>query len=183
MFENIKQFQEIRFSTCEGCLNNCCSNGHSIMTPLILEDIRSIYTYFPIYFAAIDRKIRLVMLLSGKNISCPYLKDQKCTIYDIRPSMCRLYPITPFYDEIFLDTSCKAVGEYGSMISAHGVIKDDFYNERLNDFALKFAATESFISKFSYSLEVVDEIQGISLFDYTGNKTNEILDMIRFSRK
>lgn len=181
MYANIKDFEKIHFSSCEGCEDSCCSSSMFIMAPLILEDIELVYNYFPIYFASIDDEIRLVIIMSGKEDHCPYLKDNKCAIYDSRPPTCHLYPLSPYFDEIFIDTACKAVGLDGIPISNGGEVTKEFYNKRFDNFLSKLNNTKQYISQRENELKYADEILGIKLYNYVGDLQDSYKEMIESS--
>ncbi|MBN2190201.1 MAG: YkgJ family cysteine cluster protein [Candidatus Aureabacteria bacterium] len=49
---------------------------------------------------------------------CPFYADGKCSIHDIRPTICRVYPMYPYINddgklEIDIDDECPAVKELG----------------------------------------------------------------------
>ena len=178
MFANIKDFKTLHFSSCDKCIESCCSSSKFVMAPLILEDIKLVYNHFPIYFASIDNEIRLVIIMSGKESHCPYLKDGKCSIYNERPPTCRLYPLSPYYNEILIDTSCKAVGMQGKLISEDGICTEEFYNKRLDNFLYKLNDTKLYISRRKNDLKYMDEISGIKLYNYIGQIKDSYIKMI-----
>lgn len=182
MYANIKDFEKIHFSSCDGCEDSCCTSSKFIMAPLILEDIELVYNYFPIYFASIDNEMRLVIIMSGKEDHCPYLEDNKCAIYDNRPPTCRLYPLSPYFDEIVVDTSCKAVGTNGIPISNGGEVTKEFYNKRFDNFLSKLQDTKLYISQREKDLKCVDEILGIKLYNYVGDLSDPYKEMIESSK-
>jgi Fe-S-cluster containining protein len=183
MYININDLEKIHFSSCDGCLDSCCSSSKFIMAPLILEDIKEVYNHFPIFFASIDNETRLVMILGAKESNCPYFEEDKCSIYEQRPPACKLYPLSPYYDEILIDTSCNAVGSLGDIVSKNGKCTDKFYYERFDNFITKISKTKEYINKRENKLDEVDEIVGIKIFNYIGEMQDEHQEMISSSQK
>ncbi|WP_294966517.1 YkgJ family cysteine cluster protein [Sulfurimonas sp.] len=147
MYININDLEKIHFASCDGCLGSCCSSSKFIMAPLILEDIKEVYNHFQIFFASIDNETRLVMILGGKESTCPYFEEDKCSIYEQRPPACKLYPLSPYYDEILINTSCSAVGSLGDIVSQNGKCTDKFYYKRFDNFTTKLSKTKEYINK------------------------------------
>jgi len=110
MYVDIKYLDKLKFNNCENCYE-CCKK---LMALLILEDFKKVYNYFPILIAKFDF-LKPVMLLSNDKY-CPYLKNEKCSIYENRPPACRIYPYSPWYDKILLDISCDGIGIKGEKI-------------------------------------------------------------------
>ena len=125
MYADINHLELIKFNGCDGC-TECCKS--KLMAPLILEDFKKVYKYFPILIAKLDT-YKPVMLLSNET-SCPYLKKDKCSIYEKRPPACKIYPYSPWYDSILLDLSCKGVGIKGEALP---LTKEEFYNSKFFD--------------------------------------------------
>ncbi|WP_456470394.1 YkgJ family cysteine cluster protein [Caminibacter sp.] len=125
MYANIKHLHLLKFNNCENC-TECCKN--KFLAPLILEDFEKVYEYFPIVIAKLDT-FKPVMLLSTEK-ECPYLQDEKCSIYEQRPPACKIYPFSPWYDSILLDLSCPGVGVYGSFLP---LTKKEFYSSSFFD--------------------------------------------------
>jgi hypothetical protein len=115
------------------------------------------------------------MLLSKDDKSgCEYFKEGKCTIYDTRPPGCKLYPFSPFNDDILLDTSCPAVNdtEQGDFLASTEQINNNFYHDRLNDFNDKRKNTEYILTLCTQSEDDVSSLgifNNIELFKYSGS--------------
>ena len=108
MRENIEKIPPLYFSSCENC-SECCE-GKFFLAPLVLEDFDKVRDYFEIRAVVLNNEIIPVILLTdGEGGSCPYLENGKCSIYNRRPPACKIYPFSPFYDDIFIDISCKGV--------------------------------------------------------------------------
>jgi len=140
------------------------------MAPLILDDFKKVYKYFPILIAKLDT-FRPVMLLSN-GISCPYLKDNLCSIYEKRPPACKIYPFSPWYDKILLDISCKGVGIKGEFLPlTHKEFKKSkFYEERFENINYKLKRTNNWINNTFFNFYAT--IQNIKL--YKIYKNNDI---------
>jgi hypothetical protein len=143
MYVDINHLELLKFKGCEGCIE-CCKKP---MAPLILEDFDKVYKYFPILIAELDT-FKPVMLLSNE-ISCPYLKNGQCTIYENRPPACRIYPYSPWYDKILLDLGCNGVGTEGKQIplTKEEFFKSGFYEERFENINTKILKTQKWLKK------------------------------------
>lgn len=142
MFVDIRHLELLKFKGCKEC-TECCKKP---LAPLILEDFKKIYNYFPILIAKLDY-LRPVMLLSNE-ISCPYLNNGKCTIYENRPPACKIYPYSPWYDKILLDLSCSGVGCEGEYLPLNKkeFYNSSFYEERFEKINKKIEATHKWLS-------------------------------------
>ncbi len=186
MYKNLREASQLRFSDCQGCQESCCDGSRFILAPLILDDFQYVYKKFLIAFAVIDGRMRALMLLSNRYSPCIYYKEGKCTIYDERPPACVIYPYTPFYDEILIDTSCPAVGLQGSEMvipapTVHEQMHKDFFHERMVDFADKLADTDIFLEKLRFEFRPIFEIDGIKLLEYMGDQKNSYIQMHKAS--
>ena len=94
-FENVKN-STYTFGSCDICDAQCCDgNRGSIFSQLILEDFEPVHKNFPILFSIGELGyLKPVVLLSNGNGFCRYIKDMKCVIYDERPSICKIYPLS-----------------------------------------------------------------------------------------
>ncbi len=159
MYADINHLKLIKFNGCDGC-TECCKS--KLMAPLILEDFEKVYKYFPILIAKLDT-YKPVMLLSNKT-SCPYLKEDKCSIYENRPPACKIYPYSPWYDSILLDLSCKGIGIEGFPLptSKEDFVKSNFYEERFENITDKLENTLKWTK--TLKLEHYAKIQNINLY-------------------
>ena len=70
---------------CDGCLKNCCKTSTLVLSEKDLEFFLSkfedlkYFKYGP--FIVLDEP-------------CPCFKENKCSIYDQRPTICKIYPYT-----------------------------------------------------------------------------------------
>ena len=180
---NVEGF-DFYFSGCESCDKRCCDGraGYAI-TPLIVDDFEEVYKNFPIVFASINDVFRPIMLLNDGNSTCSYLDEKgMCSIYENRPPSCKLYPISPYFDEVFIDSSCPGVGgEATDMeIVKNGKVSSEFYHKRLENFSQKLQKTSDFMKDLveeENSFEVIGEVSGVILFKYIGLKSNKYVKM------
>ena len=142
-FENVEN-RSFTFGSCETCEANCCDGRKgSVMAPINIEDFQSVSQYFPIAFILGELGfIQPVVLLNNAKKFCPYVKDHRCTIYENRPSICRIYPLSPTLDNrLFIDTNCPAVNEQGNYIVKEGVVQEPFMDEKLENHQIKCVQT------------------------------------------
>jgi Fe-S-cluster containining protein len=163
MRENINNLSQLYFRGCENC-SECCE-GKFFLAPLILEDFDKVKKYFEIRAIILDEIIPVMLLTDGKN-PCKYLKDNRCSIYEERPPACKIYPFSPFYDDIFIDLSCPAVGDVGDKLPTNKkeYFKSDFFEERFINFKIKRENTINFMK--CQKLIFDKEIKGIKLYKF-----------------
>ena len=186
MYINIEEAKGLCFSDCQTCTTSCCDGGRFIVAPLVMEDFKSVYEKFLIAFALIDDKLRVVMLISNRNKPCIYYKDKRCTIYEERPPACVLYPYTPYFDEVLIDTACEAVGDVGLSLTQDAdklleKVHPSFYHKRLEGFSSKLEVTQEFLDNLDNNFEAIVDIEGITLMSYVGKEDNEFLKMHKAS--
>jgi len=102
------------FNGCDACDAKCCNGARgSVYAPITLEDFDSVYQNFAIVFSFGDLGYPKSHILLNDGINyCKYLKNNKCTIYENRPSPCKTYPLSPtIFDEPYIDTGCPSVSE------------------------------------------------------------------------
>jgi Fe-S-cluster containining protein len=185
MFKNILETKELFFNNCDTCQSNCCSTGRISLAPLVINDFKEVYPHFPILFGEIDGNLKALMMINDGQSDCRYLSNGKCTIYDDRPPACKMYPISPYFDQIYIDVDCHAVGVVGDAIVKDGQINSNFYHNRIIDFPTKLAFTHAFLSTINNSLEFVLQIKNtdIKLYKYVGIINNEHIQMHKKSLK
>jgi len=159
LYINIKHLHLLKFNNCKEC-SECCKN--KFLAPLVLEDFEKVYQYFPILIAKLDT-LKPVMLLSNE-ISCPYLKNETCSIYENRPPACRIYPFSPWYDSILLDISCKGVGIEGEALplSKNEFINSKFFDTRIENIESKLIQTQKWLN--NQNLKYFATFKEIELF-------------------
>ena len=161
MRENILKLPPLYFAGCGEC-SECC-DGKFFLAPLILEDFEKVEKYFEIRAIVLDEIIPVMLLTDGEN-GCKYLKNGKCEIYNNRPPACKIYPFSPFYDDIFIDLSCKAIGIEGKKLPCNKeeYINSEFFEERFIDFRKKRQKTIEYMK--TKKLIFDKEIKGIKLY-------------------
>lgn len=156
------------------------------MAPLILEDFQYVYKNFLIAFAVFEGRVKAVMLLSNQLRPCLYYKEGRCSIYETRPPACRMYPYTPYFDDVFIDTTCDAVGSEGFPMfdpdtSRSAPIPEAFYDKRFEEFSDKLADTDIFLDKLGFEFRPILEIGGVKLLEYLGEQQNSFIQMHKAS--
>ena len=181
-YVSITEIDRLNFSSCEGCRSSCCDGARFLFAPLILEDFEEVYRHFPIVFGNIVDEWRALLLFSVKDGPCRYYKEGACEIYAHRPPACRLYPLTPFYEDVLIDTSCHAISsEQGKFLASKEQISSDFYHKRLEGFEVKLQETQAYLNALGESFEPLSMIGGIAVCGYRGEKDDEFLQMHRSS--
>jgi Fe-S-cluster containining protein len=179
---------DFTFDGCSGCRANCCNGEMGFAaSPLILEDFKAVYEHFPILFGLNDSRLGAYVLLNDGTSHCRYYDNEQngCTIYENRTPACRLYPVSPYFENIMIDTECPAVKEEGgTVLCRDGKLESEFYTDRLTDFPEKLAATE----KYLHTLLTVPEnftpigaVSGLPLFIHKDVPGDLFLEMHRFS--
>ncbi len=180
---NIKG-NDLFFSGCAMCDKRCCDGRTGFaMAPLIVDDFKEVYKHFPIVFGNVNEVFRPLMLLNDGNSPCSYLDENgQCRIYEKRPPACKLYPLSPFFDEIYIDTNCPSVNNetVGECIVADGKVQKRFYHERLQDFSQKLEKTSEFMKelvKNPEDFEPLGEVKGVLLYKYIGDSNDPLVLM------
>ena len=180
MFVNIKDVGETYFSSCENCQNDCCSAPLVSLAPLILEDIEYAYKNFLIQFAYINNELRLLMVINRGEGSCKYFIDRRCSIYEERPPACRMFPISPYFDQFFISSDCSALSsnkDSGELICDEENISPNFYHPRVENFIEKLDRTREFLNKVENDLEPTITVAGVKLYKYVGDLDDDYIKM------
>jgi len=96
--------ESFRFECHKGlsCFTKCCSDVNIILTPLdilqLSRELKITTTEFldKYTLAPITKDLELPVLLLKMNDDdkkCPFLEEDGCSVYDVRPWSCRMYPI------------------------------------------------------------------------------------------
>ena len=178
MYVNIKDMNLLRFKGCDNCTTNCCDGSRISLSPLILDDFYEVYENFAIGFAKIETDIKPVVILNDGKSSCKYNINNKCTIYDIRPPACKMYPISPYIDgNIYVDVSCEAVGMSGEFLCDSNGFSDAFYHKRVQNITHKLRLTFEWTQKISDNLVPLVKIKDIMIFKYNGDINDQYIQM------
>ena len=169
-FENIND-NAYSFGSCDTCNANCCDGSKNIIhSPLTLEDFEEVVNFFPILFIYGELGyIRPVILLTNGKDFCKYIKDLKCSIYENRPSVCKVYPLSPHItDEIFIDITCPSVLKEEGFTTKNDKIFKTFNDDSFNNYSDKYINTHSYFSPFNKkeNLEFVININGNKFYKF-----------------
>lgn len=143
---------DFTFNSCETCDAKCCkSSSGTIFSQLILEDFEIVFENFPILFTIGDLGfLKPVVLLTNGKDNCRYLQNNQCTIYEKRPSVCRIYPLSPHLtNEVFIDLLCPTVNQGGEFIIKNGVVEDKFHHPFLDNYQNKYIKMHQHFEKFN----------------------------------
>ena len=175
-FEKVEK--EYYFAGCEGCEVNCCERFKFI--PLILEDFKEVYQFFPIFFSFFDNEIIPIIELGEDR--CRYFKNNRCEIYEFRPPGCKTYPIIPYFDEILVDISCPAVGNDGEFLVSKEKINPKFFHKRIENLTKKRENTLNLTNSIKDDL-VFFKNNVLDLYIYPKKTDNEYLKLHQKSIK
>lgn len=100
MYENIMQTEPLKLKIlkkikCKKC-GWCCKNQSAMLT---IEDVKRLTIYFKYSYDQfsekyLDERMKIPYLKSP----CPFLdSDNKCSIYHVRPKVCKIYPFVDFF--------------------------------------------------------------------------------------
>lgn len=179
-FVNIKD-NNLFFSGCSTCEGNCCNGAKGFsLSPLILEDFEEVYKNFAIVFSVANNELKAFVVLNNGKGHCKYYINNQCSIYEQRTPACKLYPISPYFDEILIDTECPSINhEYGESISHNGNLNTKFYTERLTNFHEKLKKTTQFYATLDdiNAFKLLGYISEMPLFTYTKQIENKYIEM------
>ena len=171
------------FSSCEGCPAKCCDGKEgTIFSQLILDDFEVVSKNFPILFTFGEMGyLKANILFSDGKSFCPYITNYQCTIYNERPSICRVYPLSPNLDDkVYIDDSCPAINnEFGMDIVVNGKVTDNFKYPTLENYQDKFIDTHLYLEQFNdkNNFEEVIKIKNISFYKYIGKSTDTYINI------
>lgn len=131
IFKNIVEIEPMKIKIlkkikCKKC-GWCCRAQNAMLTP---EDIRRLLAHFKcnyeeFYEKYLDKKMKIPYLKSP----CPFLIENNCTVYHIRPKVCKIYP---FIDFLLVIKPCLLGEEILNIIIENGgSIKEN--NDNGND--------------------------------------------------
>ncbi|MEO1923397.1 MAG: YkgJ family cysteine cluster protein [Nautiliaceae bacterium] len=165
MYANIKHLHLLKFNNCENC-TECCKN--KFLAPLVLDDFEKVCDYFPIVIAKLE-VFKPVMLLSTEK-GCPYLQNDKCSIYEQRPPACKIYPFSPWYDSILLDLSCPGVGTQGLFLplTKKEFCSSSFFDERVINIKQKLINTAKWLE--NKKITPIGSVKNIEIFQISNPK-------------
>lgn len=176
------------FSSCDGCEALCCDGSKNILyAQIILSDFEQISKYFPILFifGELGFAKPVVVLTNGKDF-CKYITNNRCTIYEERPSICRVYPLSAHIDnETYIDEFCPGVSWNTNKTVNNEKITKDFDNEILNDYQDKYIQTHNQFEQYRQeeNFELVMTINGVKFFKFNKDFDDEYLKIHHESLK
>jgi Fe-S-cluster containining protein len=105
-------------SICIECGAHCCRDGGAVATN---EEVLAILNAgYPDYFEVVSEDVRITSW--QENGDCPYLHDNTCSVYEVRPLRCRAYPILQIASgEVFL--SLCPLGQHLSHSEMRGYVR------------------------------------------------------------
>lgn len=170
------------FTSCDTCDARCCDGKQgSIYAQIILDDFEKIYKNFSILFTFGELGyLKPVVLLSNGKDHCIYIKDFKCTIYDERPSICKLYPLSANLDNhIYFDMNCPAISDFGVPLVENNHVMPAFNSNILEDYQNSYILTHQEFVPFNKeeNFELVTIINNESFYKYIGSSNNTYMRM------
>ena len=169
--------KNIKFGDCSNCEAHCCKGSFgSIFSQILKDEFENVYENFPILFIFGNLGfIKPVILLSNGFDSCPYLKNNLCSIYNNRPNVCKIYPLSPNIDnKIYLDISCPEISKGKNNLNLESNIFKNYQNKYIETH-LEFEKLE--LKNF----EKILSIKNMNFYKYIGDKKSKYLDFHRLS--
>jgi hypothetical protein len=170
------------FSSCNECNARCCDGREgTVFSQLILEDFEVVSKNFPILFTFGDLGyLKAVVFFTNGTGFCPYIQDNKCIIYEQRPSICRVYPLSPNVDNnIYIDDSCPAINTFSSnKIVENGTVTAGFMYKTLDNYQNKYIETHQELEKINNKndFEPLITVNNITFYKYIGDIKNSYLE-------
>jgi Fe-S-cluster containining protein len=78
-----------RLGHCKSCGSHCCKFGGAVATRNEVTAI--IEMGYPDYFVSVSNDVFITRW--GADMTCPYLNEGACEIYEVRPLRCRAFPV------------------------------------------------------------------------------------------
>ena len=167
----------VDFGDCKNCEARCCKGAFgSLFSQILKEEFEVLYQNFPILFIFGSKGfIKPIILISNGYDSCPYLKDNLCSIYEKRPSVCKIYPLSPNLDNsIYIDSSCPEIFKGTNSLD---IEVDFFSNYQKSYLDTHFEFDNLKIDDFEELLF----IKNMRFFKYTGKESSKYLDFHKLS--
>lgn len=169
--------QNISFGDCANCEANCCKGSFgTVFSQILKEEFEDVHKNFPILFIFGSLNfVKPVILLSNGFDFCPYLKDFRCSIYDKRPNVCKIYPLSPNIDNfVYIDNSCPEIFKGENKLNLKSTILEN-YQKKYIETHLEF---EKLIIE---DFEEILSIKGIKFYKYIGYEESKYLDFHKLS--
>lgn len=170
------------FSSCDICDSRCCDGKRgSTFAQIILSDFEEVCKNFPIAFliGSLGYLKPVVLLSNGKDY-CRYLQNNRCYIYEQRPSVCRVYPLSPHLtNAIFIDTLCPAVNDIGEKIIENNFPEENFKHDVLDSYQDKYVHMHMHFDKYNMidNIEVLNKIGDIIFYKFKDNLDDKYIKM------
>ncbi len=159
MYHEIIETEPLKFKIlkkvkCKKC-GWCCKAQNAMLTR---EDLKRLMTYLrydyqEFYEKFLDKTMKIPYLKSP----CPFLNNEnKCTIYHIRPKVCKIYPFIDFFVVVkpcMLGEEIKNI-----MIKNQSLFRED-YNKRDNNHLEEL---------YNDRLKILDSITGMGQYQSKG---------------
>ncbi len=96
-----KPYHRQRYGRCEGCVTNCCKSNDIVIDLVAAEAIASRLGLGLHQFAGSYLRMNDDLLFPEfRKRPCPFLIANRCTVYQERALICRLYLCTPMTDRL-----------------------------------------------------------------------------------
>lgn len=96
-----KPYHKARYARCEGCTYNCCKPNDITVDLIAAEALAHVLGLSLRRFAEAYLKLSSdIPYPEFKRRPCPFLQDNRCTVYQERALICRLYLCTPMTDKL-----------------------------------------------------------------------------------
>lgn len=176
------------FSSCNICDAACCDGTKNILySQIILKDFKEISDNFPILFIFGEMGfLKPVFILTNGKKFCKYIKKSRCTIYENRPSICRVYPLSAnIDDEVYIDCSCPAISNGNRENIDNKEIIKEFDNHILKNYQDKYIDTHLQFDKYNRkdNIDLALIINGVKFYKINKNFDDEYLKIHHKSLK
>lgn len=96
-----KPYHRQRYGRCEGCVTNCCKSNDIVIDLVAAEAIASRLSVGLRQFASGYLRLNDDLLFPEfRQRPCPFLVANRCSVYQERALICRLYLCTPMTDRL-----------------------------------------------------------------------------------
>lgn len=97
----LKPYHKERYAKCEGCTYNCCKSNDITVDLIAAEALSARLGLDLKHFS--DSYLKLISDIPYPELKrrpCPFLRENRCTVYHERALICRLYLCTPMTDRL-----------------------------------------------------------------------------------
>ena len=105
-------------SPCEACTASCCKqNGHAYAALLRGDEVRKFAAFSVDARIADDERVIIEKVLPYVDGKCQFLgDDDRCAIYDDRPTACRLFQCTESFN-------ADGIGQHGTFLQRNPTVE------------------------------------------------------------